>query len=75
MTDLNDPPRIEQASKASSSPVERFGPVTILRIYVVLLILVPPTYIIEPLGAAGTPATVMGICALGPVGRRGRVTR
>jgi polysaccharide biosynthesis protein PslJ len=64
VTDVSDPPRIEQASKASSSPSERFGPVTILRIYVVLLILVPPTYIIEPLGAAGTPASVVGIFAL-----------
>jgi O-antigen ligase len=65
VTDVSDSPRIEQASKASSSPSERFGPVTILRIYVVLLILVPPTYIIEPLGAAGTPATVVGIFAFG----------
>jgi polysaccharide biosynthesis protein PslJ len=42
----------------------RGGPVTILRIYVVLLVLIPPTHIIEPLGAVGTPATVAALAAL-----------
>ena len=41
----------------------RCAPVTILRIYVVLLILIPPTNIIGPLGAVGTPATVIGLFA------------
>jgi polysaccharide biosynthesis protein PslJ len=39
-------------------------PVRILQLYVVLLVLIPPTEIIEPLGAAGTPATVLGLVAL-----------
>jgi hypothetical protein len=40
------------------------GPVTILQIYVVLLILIPPTHIIGPLGGIGTPAAVVGLGAL-----------
>jgi hypothetical protein len=39
-------------------------PVRIIQLYVVLLVLIPPTEIIEPLGAAGTPATVLGLVAL-----------
>lgn len=39
-------------------------PVRIIQLYVVLLVLIPPTEIIEPLGAAGTPATVIGLVAL-----------
>jgi polysaccharide biosynthesis protein PslJ len=39
-------------------------PVRILQLYAVLLVLIPPTEIIEPLGAAGTPATVLGLVAL-----------
>jgi polysaccharide biosynthesis protein PslJ len=42
----------------------RGAPVTILRIYVVLLVLIPPTYIVEPLGGVGTPATVVALVAL-----------
>ncbi|HEX6419758.1 MAG TPA: O-antigen ligase family protein [Acidimicrobiales bacterium] len=42
----------------------RGAPVTILRVYAVLLVLIPPTHIIGPLGAAGTPATVLGLVAL-----------
>jgi O-antigen ligase len=43
----------------------RGAPVTVIRAYVVLLVLVPPTYVIGPLGAVGTPATVVGLVALG----------
>lgn len=39
-------------------------PVRVLQLYVVLLVLIPPTEIIEPLGAAGTPATVLGMVML-----------
>jgi O-antigen ligase len=39
-------------------------PVRIIQLYVVLLVLIPPTEIIGPLGAAGTPATVIGFVAL-----------
>jgi O-antigen ligase len=39
-------------------------PVRIIQLYVVLLVLIPPTEIIEPLGAAGTPATIIGFVAL-----------
>jgi O-antigen ligase len=43
----------------------RFGePVRLLQVYVVLLILIPSTQIIGPLGAVGTPATVLGLVAL-----------
>jgi polysaccharide biosynthesis protein PslJ len=49
--------------EASGAPT-RGAPVTILRIYAALLVLVPPTHIIEPLGAVGTPATVAALVAL-----------
>jgi polysaccharide biosynthesis protein PslJ len=49
--------------EASTAP-RRGAPVTILRIYVVLLVLIPPTHIIGPLGAVGTPATVVALVAL-----------
>jgi hypothetical protein len=39
-------------------------PVRLLQLYAVLLVLIPPTQIIEPLGAAGTPATLVGVVAL-----------
>ena len=42
----------------------RGSPVTILRVYAALLILIPPTYIVEPLGGVGTPATVVALGAL-----------
>jgi polysaccharide biosynthesis protein PslJ len=42
----------------------RGAPVTILRVYAVLLVLIPPTQIIGPLGAVGTPATVLALIAL-----------
>jgi O-antigen ligase len=40
------------------------APVTLLRLYVVLLVLIRPTLIIGHLGAIGTPATVVGWGAL-----------
>lgn len=49
----------------AARPERRGRPVTVLRTYVVLLVLVPPTYVIGPLGAVGTPATVVGLVALG----------
>jgi O-antigen ligase len=48
----------------SFSPPRRGRPITILQIYVVLLVLIPPTNIIGPLGAVGTPATVTALVAL-----------
>ena len=42
----------------------RGGPVRIVQVYAVLLVLIPPTHIIGPLGAVGTPATVLGLVAL-----------
>ena len=39
-------------------------PVRVIQVYTVLLVLIPPTEIIEPLGAVGTPATVIGLVAL-----------
>jgi len=42
-----------------------FGaPVQVVLAYVVLVVLIPPTYIIGPLGAVGTPATVLALGAL-----------
>jgi O-antigen ligase len=35
-----------------------------LQLYVVVLVLIPPTYVIEPLGGIGTPATVVGLVCL-----------
>jgi O-antigen ligase len=40
------------------------APVQIIQIYVVILVLIPPIYIIGPLGAVGTPATVLALGAL-----------
>ncbi len=57
--DLRSTPDVE-----ASGARTRGAPVTILRIYAVLLILIPPTHIIEPLGAVGTPATVVALVAL-----------
>jgi polysaccharide biosynthesis protein PslJ len=61
---------VENRSGARSTPgVEPSGgrrrgrPVAILQVYVVLLVLIPPTQIIGPLGAAGTPANVIGLVA------------
>jgi hypothetical protein len=42
----------------------RGTPLWVIQVYVVLLILIPPTQIFEPLGAAGTPATLIGLVAL-----------
>ncbi len=39
-------------------------PVRVIQVYTVLLILIPPTQIIKPLGAVGTPASVIGLVAL-----------
>jgi hypothetical protein len=57
--DLSSTPDVE-----ASGGWTRGAPVTILRIYVVLLVLIPPTYIVEPLGGVGTPATVVALGAL-----------
>jgi O-antigen ligase len=57
--DLRPTPDVE-----ASGGWTRGAPVTILRIYVVLLVLIPPTFIIEPLGGVGTPATVVALLAL-----------
>jgi polysaccharide biosynthesis protein PslJ len=57
--DLSSTPDVE-----ASGGWTRGAPVTILRIYVVLLVLIPPTYIVEPLGGVGTPATVVALVAL-----------
>ena len=52
------------AGGGPSSRRDRGGPVKIIQVYAVLLILIPPTHIIGPLGAVGTPATVVGLIAL-----------
>ena len=52
------------AGAGSSGRRDRGAPVRILQIYAVLLVLIPPTHIIGPLGAVGTPATVVGLVAL-----------
>jgi polysaccharide biosynthesis protein PslJ len=53
-------------SRRSASVGRRtFGPpIRILQVYAVTLVLIPPTHIIGPLGAVGTPATVIGLVAL-----------
>jgi O-antigen ligase len=35
-----------------------------IQLYAILMVLIPPTEIIEPLGGAGTPATVLGLVML-----------
>jgi O-antigen ligase len=57
--DLRSTPDVEAPGART-----RGAPVTILRIYAVLLVLIPPTHIVEPLGAVGTPATVVALAAL-----------
>jgi polysaccharide biosynthesis protein PslJ len=64
-TTIDSGPRVSHA--AGAGPTGRLGrgaPVTIIQIYAVLLVLIPPTHIIGPLGAIGTPATVTGLVAL-----------
>jgi O-antigen ligase len=43
---------------------DRGAPVRFIQTYALLLVLIPPTHIIGPLGAVGTPATVVGLAAL-----------
>jgi hypothetical protein len=52
------------AGAGSTGSRDRGAPVRIIQIYAVLLVLIPPTHIIGPLGAMGTPATVLGVVAL-----------
>jgi hypothetical protein len=52
------------AEAGSNGRRDRAGPVGIIRAYAILLVLIPPTHIIGPLGAVGTPATVIGLVAL-----------
>ena len=58
-TDARATPDVE-----SPGAPTRGSPVTILRIYVVVLVLIPPTHIIDPLGAVGTPSTVIALVVL-----------
>jgi polysaccharide biosynthesis protein PslJ len=65
MSAIADPSTAEPTSEVEASGRRvRLGPVRILQTYVVLMVLIPSTYIIEPLGGQGTPATVLGIFAL-----------
>ena len=41
-----------------------WDPLVALQVYIVVLILSPSIYIIKPLGAAGTPATILGVLFL-----------
>ena len=52
------------AGAAPAGWVHFGAPVRILQVYAILLVLIPPTLIIQPLGAVGTPATVVGWVAL-----------
>ncbi len=52
------------AGASSSGRRDRGAPVRILQIYAVLLVLIPPTQVIGPLGAIGTPATVVALVGL-----------
>ncbi|WP_025159077.1 O-antigen ligase family protein [Leifsonia aquatica] len=52
-----DPPR--------SRDRRRLDPLVVFQIYLVLLVFSPAIYVIKPLGAAGTPATVFGCLVLG----------
>lgn len=49
-----------RAERSSPRMISR-DPLVALQIYVVVLFASPSIYIIEPLGAAGTPATVLGV--------------
>jgi O-antigen ligase len=62
MDDRSGP--IARAGAASGGWRALCTPVGLIQIYVVVLVLIPPTLIIEPLGAAGTPASVVGLVAL-----------
>jgi polysaccharide biosynthesis protein PslJ len=65
-TTLTDGTFAPTASARSASGARRAigRPVWLIQVYVVLLVLIPPTQIFEPLGAAGTPATLVGLVAL-----------
>ncbi|UAJ78972.1 O-antigen ligase family protein [Leifsonia sp. ZF2019] len=51
-----DPPRARDR--------RRLDPLVVFQIYLVLLVFSPAIYVIKPLGAAGTPATVFGCLVL-----------
>lgn len=51
-----DPPRAGER--------RRLDPLVVFQIYLVLLVFSPAIYVIKPLGAAGTPATVFGCLVL-----------
>lgn len=60
---------------ADSRPARQWGVLTVLTLYLALLVCVPAQLIVGPLGAAGTPATILGLgCfawwALGRIDRR-----
>ncbi|MGH9119361.1 MAG: O-antigen ligase family protein [Acidimicrobiales bacterium] len=56
--------RSQDSRGDGSTTRSRLGAAGVLQIYVVLLILIPPRYVVPPLGAVGTPATIVGLGAL-----------
>jgi O-antigen ligase len=58
------PAALEERQRSSIRGVPRFDVVTILTIFVVLLMWIPSRLIVDALGGAGTPATLVGLVAL-----------
>jgi O-antigen ligase len=58
------PPALEQRRRGSNRGASRFDVVAILTLFVVLMMWIPSRLIVDALGAAGTPATLLGLGAL-----------
>ncbi len=71
------------APRPSRTESPEFNATTLLNLWVVALILIPATLVVKPLGAAGSPAQILGLFAgawwlgaqLGRVGPRPAVRR
>ncbi|ANP74094.1 hypothetical protein PA27867_3164 [Cryobacterium arcticum] len=57
------PPQQPAPAHVASSRIS-YDPMVILQVYVIVLIGSPSIYVIGPLGAAGTPATILGVLFL-----------
>jgi O-antigen ligase len=83
MTGTLQPPTrrgVERPPAADPQPRVSRDPMIVLQLYVVVLVGSPSIYVIEPLGAAGTPATILGVIFLmlwlvGLVTQQNRVLR
>lgn len=69
------PPGVGQQPGAGQQPKwrPRLDPLIVFQLYIALLVLSPSVYIVAPLGASGTPATIFG-CVIFVIWVVGRLT-